>query len=59
MNAEADMIIDELRSNARKLESDLDRAKGELHFMRIKLDSLGVCDGDCGNCEDEPCKGAI
>ena len=59
MIAETDMIIDELRNNARKLESDLDLAKGELHFMRIKLNSLGVCDGDCDSCEDEPCKGAI
>lgn len=59
MNTCADVIVTELHAQNRKLEDDLDRAKGELHFMRIKLDSLGVCDGDCGNCGDEPCKGAI
>ena len=59
MNAEADMIIDELRSNARKLESDLDLAKGEAYLLRIKLSDLGVCNGDCSGCEDEPCTGAI
>ena len=59
MNTCADVVIEELHSANRKLEDDLDRAKGELHFMRIKLDSLGVCDGDCGSCKDEPCKGAV
>lgn len=58
MIAETDMIIDELRGNARRLESALDLAKGELHFMRVKLSSLGVCSGDCGECEDKPCIGA-
>ena len=59
MNTCADVVIEELHSANRKLEDDLDRAKGELHFMRIKLDSLGVCDGECGLCEDKPCIGAV
>ena len=59
MNTCADMIVTELHAQNRRLEDDLDRANGELHFMRIKLDSLGACNGECGSCEDEPCKGAI
>ncbi len=59
MNTCADVVIEELHSANRKLEDDLDRAKGELHFMRIKFDSLGICNSDCGSCEDEPRKGAV
>ncbi len=59
MNACADVIVTELHAQNRKLEDDLDRAKGELHFMRIKFDSLGICNGDCVSCEDKPCIGAV
>ena len=50
---------DNLRSHNRRLEDDLTLAKGEAHFLRIKLNGLGVCKGNCDNCKDEPCKGAV
>lgn len=50
MIAVDDRIVTELRNHNRRLEDDLTLAKGEAHFLRIKLNSIGACVGDCDEC---------
>lgn len=59
MIAETADIIHELRNNNRKLEDDLNLARGEIHLMRIITSYASDCRRDCDNCKDRHCRVSV